>query len=315
MAFGEPVMPPVEASLYEAALDRLEAIDRRLALAASVVPLLHPGAPAVGEEILRYATWRFAGRDVLEAYARRAEALAELQQRFDADPRPQTLGAPDRPVERDLYNLSLLLSIAFTNHRFEIMQQLDAFLLGCAAETGRIASIGTGTGYELRRMALRLSPGWTIESYDIERLVQDEAGAFLRYFGISRPVRWGHEFPLSRPSSEFLRQYDAIVMCELLEHLSHPQTALDAVRACLTPHGRVFATMAINIAQEDHVFLYPDIASCRAQVRAAGFVTDSEWIAPQTTLPPAADREAGFRRGNYMAVLRVAEDMPAGGGQ
>ena len=28
-----------------------------------------------------------------------------------------------------------------------------------------------------------------------------------------------------------------------------------------------------------------------------------EWITPQTTLPPPADREHGFKKGNYVAVL------------
>jgi phage gp29-like protein len=60
--------------------------------------------------------------------------------------------------------------------------------------------------------------------------------------------------------------------------------------------------MAVNIAQEDHIFWYPDADSCRLQVREAGLKIVSEWVTSQTTLPPPADREAAFRRGNYVAV-------------
>jgi 2-polyprenyl-3-methyl-5-hydroxy-6-metoxy-1,4-benzoquinol methylase len=186
------------------------------------------------------------------------------------------------------------------------MQRLEAFLSECHVRpAGRIASIGTGTGYELQRMAA-LPAGWIIESYDIEEQVQAEARDFLGHFGVTRPVEWGREFPLDDPPPSLRGRYDALVLCELLEHLSNPAAALASVRDCLAPHGRAFVTMAINIAQEDHVYLYPDIASCRAQIAGANLRTLSEWITPQTTLPPPADRERGFRKGNYVAVVAQA---------
>lgn len=296
-------LPKSQISLYEQALQRLEELDRRLALAAAVVEDAHPDAAAVAGSILAYVTRRFPTHDPIETYVRRARALTVLQDRFDADPRPETLGDPGAPIDRDAYNLSLLLSVAFTNHRFEIMQQMTRFLESCKAPSGRIASIGTGSGYELGRMATLLPPGWQIESYDIDPALQVEARAFLEYFGITRPVGWGKEFPLENPPEQFRNRYDAIVMCELLEHLPDPGRALVAARDCLTPNGRIFATMAINIAQEDHIYLYPDIASCRTQIWEAGLKSVSEWITPQTTLRPAADREANFRKGNYIGVL------------
>ena len=111
---------------------------------------------------------------------------------------------------------------------------------------------------------------WEIESYDIDESVQTEARGFLEYFGVKRAVKWGREFPLDNPPDSFRGRYDAIVMCELLEHLYNPRQALASARECLNPEGRIFATMAINIAQEDHVYLYPNVPSCRDQVREAG---------------------------------------------
>jgi SAM-dependent methyltransferase len=287
---------------YHAALERLDSFDRRLAVAAWVVNTLHPEVCDIGNALLDYAERRYPGRDVIADYVARAEALAILQQRFDADPSPRTLGSAGATIDRDVYNLALLLSIPFTNHRFEIMQQLQQFLGACESPTGRIASIGTGTGYELRLMAA-LPAEWIVESYDIEKSVQHDARDFLRHFDVTRPVQWGGEFPLHTPPAEFRGRYDAIVMCELLEHLSDPAAALTAVRECLAPGGRAFVTMAVNIAQEDHVYLYPDLESCRRQIGDANLRTHDEWITPQTTLVPPEDRQRGFRKGNYIAVV------------
>jgi SAM-dependent methyltransferase len=290
------------ADIYADALEQLETLDRRLAMAAGVVETLHPDAPDVGRALLGYARQRYPTRDVVADFVKRATGLAALQERFDANPSRETLGSPDATIDRDSYNLALLLSIPFTNHRFETMQQLGAFVGGCSGAAGRIVSIGTGTGYELRLIAA-LPERWTVESYDIEETVKDDARDFLRRFGVARPIAWGREFPLDTPPPELHGRYDAMVLCELLEHLPDPARALQAVRRCLAPAGRAFVTMAVNIAQEDHVFLYPDLASCRAQIAGAGLKTLSEWITPQTTLPPPANRERLFRKGNYVAVV------------
>jgi len=293
---------PQRTLSWDDALTRLEEADRRIALAAGVVDLLHPDASQIAEDILRFLAWRYPDADPVAEYIRRAEALAALQERFDREPSVATLSGPAEPVPRDRYNISLLLSIVLTNHRFEIMQQLEAFLVGCTAPAARIASVGTGTGYELRLMARALQPNWTIESYDTDETVRTDAQHYLDFFGVTRPVIWGNDFPLDKVSSDFRSQYSAIVLCEVLEHLPNPLQSLRSVREYLAPGGRAFVTMAVNIAQEDHIFLYPDADSCRLQVREAGLKIVSEWVTSQTTLPPPADREAAFRRGNYVAV-------------
>jgi 2-polyprenyl-3-methyl-5-hydroxy-6-metoxy-1,4-benzoquinol methylase len=296
------VTAPHRTLSWDHALTRLEAADRRLALAAGVVDLLHPDATQIAEDILCFLAWRYPDADPVAEYIRRAEALAALQERFDREPSVATLSGPAELVPRDRYNIGLLLSIVFTNHRFEIMQQLYAFLANCTEPAGRIASVGTGTGYELRLMARTLQPGWTIESYDTDETVRTDAQHYLEFFGVKRPVIWGNQFPLDEVRTDFRGKYSAIVLCEVLEHLPNPPQSLCSVRECLTPGGRAFVTMAVNIAQEDHIFLYPDVDSCRIQLREAGLKIVSEWVTPQTTLPPPADREAVLRKGNYVAV-------------
>ena len=289
---------------YEEVLDRLEQTDTRLALAAYVVETLHSDAAGVANDILRFCAHRYSGIDLLGEYMLRASGLEALQKRFDAQAQVEFLGDRSAVVPRDRYNISLLLSIVLTNHRFEIMRELEGFLRRLELNSGRIASIGTGTGFELRLIAAALPDGLQIESYDIDPTTRQEAEQYLRFFGIERQVLFGSEFPLDVVDPGFVNAFDALILCEVLEHLPDPARALASVRTYLTDRGHAFLTMAVNIAQEDHIFLYADIETCRRQIREAGLEIVREWITPQTTVvPPAnpADRENGFRKGNYVA--------------
>jgi hypothetical protein len=112
-------------------------------------------------------------------------------------------------------------------------------------------------------------------------------------------------FPLEVPRPEIGRHYDAIILCAVLEHLSNPARALETLRECLKDRGKMFVTMAIDIAQEDHVFLYPDVGSCRRQIRESGLEVVYEWLAPQTIRFPPPNRETGFKKGNYIAIVGI----------
>lgn len=81
----------------------------------------------VSDAIVGYVMERY-GATALAVYAACADRLAILQERLEKSPSPATLGDPSATVDRDAYNVALLLSIVFTNHRFEIMKQSDRFL-------------------------------------------------------------------------------------------------------------------------------------------------------------------------------------------
>lgn len=257
------------------------------------------------DEILSFVEQEFAGRDFAAIYVERVREIALMQERFFKDPGRHTLGAPDTPVSRDAYNLALLLSILFSNHRFEIMEQLDAYLELIRADSGRIASVGAGTGYELKRMAGRLE-GWRIEGYEIDADARATALRLLEHYGAAERVELHTAFPLDRPEPERAGTYNGMVLCEILEHLSDPAAALNVCRTYIKPGGYLFATMAVNLAQEDHIYLYPDAASCRTQLRDCGYSILHEWIAPVMIAPPppGSDREQLLHSGNYIAVAR-----------
>jgi SAM-dependent methyltransferase len=303
-------MPDFEAFLrdhpsYNTAYRNIE--DQSFVLALAAVAVYENYGQELGrtaDEILSYVNSHYPD-NYIQQYVARVEQLQNLDIRFKANPSAVTLGDPALHVDRNIYDLGLLLSILFTRHRFEIIQQLKQFLNSLLQNAGRIASIGAGPGYEIKLIADAL-PGWRIESYETNKEAQQRAARLLDYFQVRAPIIFEDLFPFDVPAPALRDQYDAIVCCELLEHLDDPASALRAIRACLRPDGRAFVTMAVNIAQEDHVFLYPDIASCRAQIADSGLACVSEWIAPRTAMSDMKDREKGFKSGNYIAVTRRA---------
>ena len=294
-----------EHNPYRSALKELSDNSRLLEFAASLVYEKHgEELGPVADQILRFVEHAY-GPNYISKYISRVNDLAMLQKGFDADPSPATLGDLRAVVEPDAYALSLLLSIVFTNHRFEIIRELSLFLnsINDSNHDGTMLSIGFGTGYELK-MASQLLPGWHIEGYDSDPEIRLRARQLLDFFDISNDIHLGGYFPLHRCGDERLGRYDAILLIEVLEHLEAPAQALVTLRDCLRDEGRMFVTMAINMAQEDHVFLYPSIDSCREQIRQCGLVVARERISPQTILMIAEeDREKEFKKGNYIAAL------------
>ena len=287
---------------YHAAYDVLFAANRVVATSAQLVYELYPGELGpVSDDILAFVRSAYPA-DYIEAYLSRVNRLARLQERFEANPSPQTLG--DSTEDRSsAYSLALLLSIVFTNHRFEIMQALTHFLRSLPADSsGSMASIGCGTGFELKLTA-DLLPGWKIEGYDTDAQMHAKAKQLLEFFHVSKAVDFEAEFPLEAVVPQTEQRYDGVILCEVLEHLPEPAQALATLGGCLKNGGRMFVTMAINMAQEDHIFLYPDIASCRRQIRESGLGVHREWIAPQTIRFPPPNREIGFKKGNYIAIV------------
>jgi hypothetical protein len=286
---------PTCAQFYE----QLENESRKLAMDAAVVPSVH-GADfhAVADEIIGYVRHRYT--EYAARYVARSRALEGMQAYFDKNPSVENLKGHGTAVNRDDYNLALLLSIVLTNHRFEILKRLREFLSD-APLTGRLAALGTGTGYEMKLAATAL-PGWLLESYDIDSQAEQEAKLLLGYFGITHPIHFGREFPIDAVDPARRNRYDKLIACEVLEHLRDPARALSIMREYLKHDGLIFATMAVNIAQEDHIFWYRDLQSCRRQLSEAGLRIVSEWVVPQSPLPPALIRTKPFHRGNFVAV-------------
>jgi SAM-dependent methyltransferase len=253
----------------------------------------------VAEDVLGFLD-AHAPNEYLALYERRVLGLMRMQRAFLAAPSAEGLRGRGLPVDRQSYDVALLASIVFTSHRFQIMQQLAKFLRPFAGRSARVACIGAGTGYELL-MARRTLVDARIDGYDTDPRAQDIALQLLSFFDATRDVTLAGEFPPMRSADDGAVAYDAIVCCELLEHLPDPRDLLEASKRTLRQGGKAFVTMAVNLAQEDHVYWYADIESCRVQLADAGFRVENETFV--SARAQERSREQGLDVGNYVAEV------------
>lgn len=265
---------------------------------------------ALGDEILSFLSQRGV-EDPFRRYADRVKALQTLQQSFEKTGRYAASCYDEvQPVDLEEYNLALLLSFVVTNHRFEILEWLTEFLAAPVEGPQRLLSVGFGTGYELK-VAQDRCPSWEIEAFDRSPDVARYAANLLQHFGCDASCLRLEEFPLEREEGIEAHEsrYGKVVLCEVLEHLEQPARAIENVARTLASGGHMFLTMAINLAQEDHIHLYRSPDEARQQVLDAGLEIECEWVTPVTARAFAEeDRAKGFAggagKGNYVCIVR-----------
>jgi SAM-dependent methyltransferase len=284
--------------------------DRTSFYALRTVATMHPGrvAPHVAE-ILSFINHRY-GAPALAEYSERVEGLRHLQREFDKTGSYRATRYTDvKAVDDDAYKLTLLLSFICNNHRFEILSELKKFLGDRSVGPANLLSVGYGTGYELK-LARDLLPDWRIEGFDSSPESFGYATDLLAFFGCKNVDLRTESFPLEASAEIecYRNTFGKIILCELLEHLEQPAMALRNVRAALHDGGQIFLTMAVRIAQEDHLFLYETADQARQQVIDSGFKIIRERLAPLALFPFAeSDREKLFQKGNYICVAEKAK--------
>lgn len=259
-------------------------------------------------EIFDFLNYRGVA-DGFSLYVKRCEGLRSLQIEFERDGRYRAAHSADVvPIDREQYNLALLLSFISTSHRFDILDNLLKFFrMPCSAPKEAL-SVGYGTGYELK-LLLQEMPGFNLFAFDSSPDSYRYASDLLRFFGYSHDGLRQESFPFDPASlygSPYKKRFGKIILCELLEHLDEPARALRAMQIVLHQEGLLFCTMAVNLAQEDHVYLYRSIEQARDQVKECGFEIVEEMIAPVVILPIASSRrQEAFRKGNYVCVAKI----------
>lgn len=286
--------------------------DRILAMSiATVRERFGERVDAVANEIAGFLG--ASGTRVADAAARykiRNDELCGLQRDFERTGAYPASSYDEVPrLDAAAYNLGLLVSFFGTVHRFEMLDRYLRFLERGGNTTKSLLAIGYGTGYELKWARERL-PDWELAAYDSSAEAKACATQLLRHFGHSAEFLRTELFPLE--SDEGLDRhrgrFGKVVLFELLEHLQDPVHALRNVRAVLAPGGEAFLTMAVNLAQEDHVHLCRAPEEFRTQLLESGLGIVEEHLAPVSVLNfREEDRGRMFRKGNIVCVVRAAE--------
>ena len=257
-------------------------------------------------DILRFLSHRGTACAV-EKYVARAGRLRRLQSEFEKTGRYIAASSKQvQPIDGEQYKLALLISFICTSHRFDILRSLVSFLRMRCRAPRELLSVGYGTGYELK-LAFDEAPGWRIAAFDSSPDSYEYASELLRFFG--HPMDCLHQDVFSFECRDGVvadrESFGKVILCELLEHLDDPKAALRAMRNVLHPEGLLFCTMAVNIAQEDHVYVYRSAEYARTQVLECGFEIVQEILAPVVILPFSESKRAElFKKGNYICIAR-----------
>jgi len=252
----------------------------------------------------------------LEALARMSFEFLRLQPRFmrtgryrsarSAPLREQIYGR--REVMEGYYLDGLLLTYAFWINHTALYRHFVRGFLPRLDPGARVLEIGVGHGL-MALTALRELPGARYEGLDLSPFSLSYAARLLAANGIEEDrftlreadATQGHE------GGAAPRRWDAVLCCEVLEHVEEPARLLHTIRDALDARGRAFVTTVANVEAEDHIYRFEDEAHIRRAFAEAGLSVESELVLPLRGLESAVPRPL-----NYAAVLaRAAQGAPA----
>lgn len=258
------------------------------------------------QDILSFVNFKHPNNP-LELYRKRVQKLSEQQKNFNlVHQYPAKKTSDVQSINREVYNLSLLLSIITTLHRFEIFEQFILYLSKQNQTSNHILSVGVGTGYELKLLYDHINHP-KIQAFDSSEDTILYAKDLLTFFKYPTNCLHFDTFPLESENGidQYRNTFDMVLAVEILEHLENPNMAITNLIKTLHGSGTFFLTMAINIAQEDHIYMCDSINHARSLVTNNNLRIIHEHIAPQTIVPfIEADRENMFKSGNYICYAQ-----------
>jgi 2-polyprenyl-3-methyl-5-hydroxy-6-metoxy-1,4-benzoquinol methylase len=109
----------------------------------------------------------------------------------------------------------------------------------------------------------------SLEAWDVSAVSLRETQAALDKLQLKRPVSLTEVDILS--AADTGRQFDLIVISEVLEHLERPDTALKFLHKALRSDGHIYINVPINSPSPDHIYLFSNPGEVQALVEQAGF--------------------------------------------
>jgi 2-polyprenyl-3-methyl-5-hydroxy-6-metoxy-1,4-benzoquinol methylase len=204
----------------------------------------------------------------------------------------------DAYMQKYMYGLALT-AFFWTNHR-----AVHRYFHQClpAAKNGRYLEIGPGHGLFLRT-ALRQARYDSYLGVDISPASLAMTRALLEHEP-DASGRWELRLADFLEAGALDRQYDAIVMGEVLEHVERPDLFLARIRTLAAPQAFIFVTTAINAPAVDHIYLFRTIEEVENMVQASGLKIRGRLATPY---PGCSSEETVARRlpMNIALVLSV----------
>ena len=145
----------------------------------------------------------------------------------------------------------------------------------------RYLEIGPGFGQFLVKVLL-YHKFKVYDACDVSKTSVNRCNKYLKYRGFSDRcvVVWKDFFEFSGS-----REYDCIVMGEVLEHVEQPALMLRKLHELLSQDGRSFVTTVINAPMIDHIALFESIEQVLTLVGEAGFTVLDYMCATEGDIP------------------------------
>ena len=252
----------------------------------------------------------------LEAFAAVSIDFLRLQARFMLTGRYARTGGAAELVD-ELYNDpdkmkgyyldGLALTYALWPNHARMIRFMTERFLPQLRPGDRVVEVGVGHGL-LSALMFDAQPDLHYVGVDISPSSLDYAGEALARIGVDRErvTMVGAD----AMSGDLVRLggedgFDALVCCEVLEHVDRPGVLAAALAAALAPGRPAFVSTVANMEAEDHVYLFSDVDDIRQLLAGSGWrvVEDRPHV-----LPGAEDWQP--LPVNYSAVVTRA-DGPA----
>lgn len=187
----------------------------------------------------------------------------------------------DEQRMQEYYLDGLLLTYAFWPNHLKLLEFFRDDFLGSLSGNACMLEIGVGHGL-MSNMALSTLPGCHYTGLDISPSSLSYARQLWQSNGtghsdtvveVADAVAWVP--PVGGDGA-----WDAVICCEVLEHVESPEAILVAIRRSLKKEGTAFITTVANIAAEDHIHLFNNANEIRDLCAGCGLPVAVERIWP-----------------------------------
>lgn len=143
---------------------------------------------------------------------------------------------------------------------------------------GAYLEIGPGHGYHMLK-AMRRCSFDSYEGVDISPTSVEMTRALLSHYlnGENQRFQIFEDDFLSR---DFDRQYDAVVMGEVLEHVENPVAFLQKAARIASDNAFIYIATAINTPAVDHIYLFDSPQAVEDVVTSAGLSVKDRLLTP-----------------------------------